>query len=308
MRLKKIFVLIVSILLSCSCYPKDLSDELLDACKECDLNRCHTLISHGASVNVKSNDDGMTPLMYAVKCEKVELVDLILAHNPSLEEKDKEGKTALFIACDFRNIAFTEKLIDQGSQYTENIWGTSLLDLAVSGANVDMTLITILVEKFEMKSKMPDKLSNALFHTFSPQVMRYLISLGADVNHRNEIGDTPIYEAVRFPIFETTKFLIEHGADVNVKNENGWTPLLIAVYEGESDMVELLLSNGADWQPRMKKRPYKGLNAMGLAEKLTDKQFLEKIPPMPRQKYETSTFNEKNAEIIALLKKAGAKK
>ena len=42
------------------------------------------------------------------------------------------------------------------------------------------------------------------------------------------------------------KLLLENGADVNARDENGNTPLKIAINSGKEDMIEFLLAHGAD--------------------------------------------------------------
>ena len=45
---------------------------------------------------------------------------------------------------------------------------------------------------------------------------------------------------------ERSKFLIERGADVNVRDNKGETPLLKEVLSGERELVQYLLDRGAD--------------------------------------------------------------
>ena len=47
--------------------------------------------------------------------------------------------------------------------------------------------------------------------------------------------------------------LLENGADVNTKDNNGDTPLHCAVSSGKKNMVELLIAKGADVNARNKK-------------------------------------------------------
>jgi len=44
---------------------------------------------------------------------------------------------------------------------------------------------------------------------------------------------------------ETAKFLLEHGANVNHADKTGRTPLDLAAYQGDPEVVQLLLNKGA---------------------------------------------------------------
>jgi len=58
-----------------------------------DLETVKRLIVRGADVNEKSN--GMTPVMYAAKFNRVEILKLLIAHGADLSVKSDKRKTAL---------------------------------------------------------------------------------------------------------------------------------------------------------------------------------------------------------------------
>jgi ankyrin repeat protein len=76
--------------------------------------------------------------------------------------------------------------------------------------------------------------------------MRALIELGADVNVANSIGRTALRYAVHYDLFEIMKTLIEKGANINSQDISGVTPLIQAVWHNESRMVRYLVDKGAD--------------------------------------------------------------
>ncbi|MBV8660630.1 MAG: ankyrin repeat domain-containing protein [Candidatus Dependentiae bacterium] len=106
-----------------------------------------------------------------------------------------------------------------------------------------------------------------------------LITAGADVNHKDEYGDTPLHFAVEHNHDRIIKLLIDAGAKINLpnksnqtplhyaavynadraislligananinhKDERGLTPLHLAVYAGAHRAIELLIAAGAD--------------------------------------------------------------
>jgi len=73
-----------------------------------------------------------------------------------------------------------------------------------------------------------------------------LIDKGADVNAKNNDGNTALHETARFGYLEITRKLLDKGTDVNVKNNDGFTPLHSASASGFVKVAELLIEKGAN--------------------------------------------------------------
>lgn len=92
MRIELMMMVVMLVMLQMSCQD-------VFACIEQGDSSC--LLKHIQSeegIDSVRNARGKTPLMESVLQEQVELVELILAHNVSLNEEDEEGKTALDMA------------------------------------------------------------------------------------------------------------------------------------------------------------------------------------------------------------------
>jgi ankyrin repeat protein len=70
------------------------------------------------------------------------------------------------------------------------------------------------------------------------EIADLLIAKGADVNAKGDFGGTPLHEAAGSGHKETAKLLIEKGADVNAKDDDGETPLDFAEEVWEDDSPE----------------------------------------------------------------------
>jgi ankyrin repeat protein len=166
------------------------------------------LISYGANPNadlsklvVTEGGGGMTMegpgsgsvLIHAAYSGNPEVVREILRYHPKLEAQDREGKTAIFAAIDYRGS-------DADGARVECV-----RLLVASGANVNA----------------PDNDGNTPLHeTFLTDVEAELLELGANVNARNKDGETPIFTTVddtAIPLF------IKHGADLTIRNKKGET-------------------------------------------------------------------------------------
>ncbi len=81
-------------------------------------------------------------------------------------------------------------------------------------------------------------------------IVKLLITKGADVNSKGEHGFTPLFLTRRKDIAE---LLIENGADIHAKNNKGSTPLHVCAFSMTSatqdrdiGIAELLIVKGAD--------------------------------------------------------------
>ena len=81
-------------------------------------------------------------------------------------------------------------------------------------------------------------------------VVRYLVSLGADVNARRSCGGTPLSLTGLGNKAAIVEFLVSQGANVDAKNNDGETPLHSAAFFGNIEVIKSLLSHGAELNAR----------------------------------------------------------
>lgn len=92
-----------------------------------------------------------------------------------------------------------------------------------------------------------------------------------DVNKEID-GRPPIHYAADYGQRDVIKYLISKGADVNAKDKHGISALLAAVWEGHTDCVKLLLEQGASKDGSAPD----GTSYVDAAEKEEIKQLLQK--------------------------------
>jgi ankyrin repeat protein len=90
-----------------------------------------------------------------------------------------------------------------------------------------------------------------------PELVRYLIERGIDVNSVADDGTTPLMDAARMPgsgggdtRLEVVRLLVGNGAYVNARDDRGRTPLHRAASDGFLEGARLLIENGADVNAR----------------------------------------------------------
>lgn len=85
--------------------------------------------------------------------------------------------------------------------------------------------------------------------------LELLVSAGGDVNHTEEVGNTPLYFLLRWwdlarddDVRKGVTWLLGHGADPNVRNaDEQETALHVAAWRGQAPaIIQLLLDHGAD--------------------------------------------------------------
>jgi len=74
-------------------------------------------------------------------------------------------------------------------------------------------------------------------------VVKYLVTKGADVNAMSKDDITPLMDAASKGNLEVVEFLVAKDADVNARMTDGSTPLMMAA--GKQKVVEFLKQHGA---------------------------------------------------------------
>jgi ankyrin repeat protein len=71
-------------------------------------------------------------------------------------------------------------------------------------------------------------------------MIKYLLSVGAHINFKNNFGSNSLHYAVRNDKFDTVKYLISLGCDYRAKNKDGETPLQRAQQGGKKEILFFL--------------------------------------------------------------------
>jgi hypothetical protein len=112
--------------------------------------------------------------------------------------------------------------------------------------NNDQTTLESLARRgFDLNYRDADGQS-LLMKTDSPEMVRWLIERGVDVNFPDKGGYTPLIDAARYGRAEIARILIDAKADLNARSVYGRTPLAEAVLKGHDDVAELLRAAGAE--------------------------------------------------------------
>ena len=103
------------------------------------------------------------------------------------------------------------------------------------------------------------------------KVLKNLISRGANINHNNSLGKTPLMGASEIGYFEAVNLLIKSGAKINQKDKSGNTALIIAAQNNKIDVVKALLKARANRKIKNKA----GVTALDVALDKDIQEFLK---------------------------------
>ena len=123
-----------------------------------------------------------------------------------------------------------------------------LLDAVKAG---DQDKVRLIVERDPKIVNIPNQNGETiLFGAIVPggraEIVEYLISKGANINHMNNFHMAPLHLACRRGLpLEIVRLLVEHGADVNAASKYQGRPVDMAYDRGDEPLISYLTSKGA---------------------------------------------------------------
>ncbi|HEY6761917.1 MAG TPA: ankyrin repeat domain-containing protein [Baekduia sp.] len=106
--------------------------------------------------------------------------------------------------------------------------------------------LAALLERFPELARASGTNGNALINmAFDLDCLRVLLAAGADVQHPNAHGWTPLHQTAYSNAPEHARVLLEAGARADVSGRGaGGTPLVVALFWGHREVVDVLLEAG----------------------------------------------------------------
>lgn len=129
--------------------------------------------------------------------------------------------------------------------------GSNALEHAIQNANRDMVQVLLWAKAdVNARNDSGQTVLMMLGEKITSDIVWDLINAGAKVNLRDNDGDTALIEAAQSNNLDVLKTLLEAGAKVNAKNNDGQTPLMMAASEGLINNLKTLILAGADINAR----------------------------------------------------------
>ncbi len=227
----------------------------LNACKK--NTDIRFALKNGANPKSIDPESGYTGLHYACMNDNLDRVKWFLKQDWNLLNiKGKNGSDPIEVASEYGHIAIKQYLIDRQLIYLcQNFSGpffqSTATNLLLRGGNINAKADDSVEPGKELKDFTP-----LLYACMDGEVekVKFLLSHGADVNQKSDIGVFPLYvifssmtggdnESKRF---ELTKILLAHGADLGLTGPKHHGILSIAVRANSVQCIKLLLDKGID--------------------------------------------------------------
>jgi uncharacterized protein len=215
--------------------------------------------------------DAYSLLMQAARFGDVQGVRKYATEGFDVNEKTKQGKTALILASAAGHAKVVEALLDLGAdvQAHDNNGATALI-LAATEGHADVVKI-LLNRGADVAAKDHDggtALLNAVFFGYreaAAELLKY--KQGIDALDLNEA----VLIAAGMGHIDIVKDMVKSQVSVNVVGRNNRTPLMAAVKFEHVDMVRLLVDNGSDPTPQ----DSDGSTALAVAQDSGNQEIIE---------------------------------
>jgi ankyrin repeat protein len=176
----------------------------------------------GLEINAKDKY-GETPLFYAIRADKKEIVEWLLSNGADANSVSHDGQTPLHYAVMYKNAAVAELLIKGGANKDAlDAQGSTPLHLALSWGRSD-AMISLLITKSNINLTEGTTPLLLAISSGKPEIVEALLKNGADPNIPETTGlkSPPLHYAVNQPSDKIATLLLDHGAKIDAVNSKG---------------------------------------------------------------------------------------
>jgi ankyrin repeat protein len=213
MQIRALFLIFTLLLTPFSLARSEQQTQLIKALRKNDFLAAEVLIKTGLDLNYEM---GLSPLVMMVRQKRVDFIELMLQHGADVNYIMEQPNTALIAAVmtgdlDLVNLILKAKP-DLNGHSTTNPKRTAMMQAAESGY---LDILKRLVESGASLTEgdyVNDQALAFAAYNEQPEIITYLISIGADINHANHRQLTPLDHAERSSANAAIQILLQHGA------------------------------------------------------------------------------------------------
>ena len=210
----------------------------------------------------------------AARACKVDRIRPLLMRHPALNEPDEDGSTPLHIAIDARQVVCVGLLLEAGAdRAVRDRKGRTAYDAAEKIADLQdrATIRAFLASRLSQKvnPSAPGPRPGSLEYWVmrgQGDVVKMMLSLGADPNATGSGGTTPLADAALKGDIEVVRLLLARGARLHAVSKSGTQPIHDAALGGNGEVIRELVKQGADVNARSRdeyQTPLHSAAAMG---------------------------------------------
>nr|AAD33043.1 alpha-latrocrustotoxin precursor [Latrodectus tredecimguttatus] len=215
-----------------------------------------TILNSGAVVD-QETANGFTALHLAIMNPNTETPQFLIAKGANINAKTNDGSTPLHFAAALGKTNIFQLLMDKGANIkAENLINQMPIHEAV--VNGHLAIVKMLIEQDSSLMNAKNMRDEYPFYLAAEKrykdVFNYLESKGADVNEKNNDGNTLLHLFSINGEVEVVQFLIQNGADFRLRNKERKSFFDLAVEFGHAGIVGYAIEeNKVDLQ-----EPYRG--------------------------------------------------
>lgn len=182
-----------------------------------------------------------------------DLVFEAIMEGADVNAKDKNGRTPAFYCVENGNLKILNNLDEAGKNKVDpnavDNSGMSLLHCAVLKKQEAIVSYLLKVRACSPRTQITKSGASPLYdaaRTGTSEMLKNLVTFGADPNVATKAGLTPLHQAAARGNLDMVRTLVQAGADVNAFAENGRTPIFYAAARGKASTVSFLLEKKAE--------------------------------------------------------------
>lgn len=209
-----------------------------------------TLDKGNPDVSQREEENGLSPLMVAVRENKLVIAERLLDLGANINDRANDGRTALHFAATFAKDDVVKLLLNRKADQTipGGLRDQIPIHMASARQSGALSIVQILLKGSSKDLRLTQD-KNGCIPLFlaaeagNTAVCKELLSQCSEsqlLQQRKENGDSVLHIACRRRDIDMARMLIEAGSPVDLRNEEGHTPLHIAAWEGDEVMVKYL--------------------------------------------------------------------
>ncbi len=247
-----LFVLSILILVGqpvCVAQSRSLDKELFQAVAKGDIGAVRVLLANGADLDAK-DDRGDTPLIVAAGNHNIAAVKLLIAKGADISARNNYEETALIEAARSMDPELLRVLLDGSPDIKDK-------NAALFAAAESAPVVLQIADAPATQNGHNEQTAAAIPEAPWVKSVRMLLDSGANIEARDDEGDTPLIRAASFGQTETFELLLDRGAKISVRDKRGMTPLIaaacacaVATMNSTYDIMKILVEKGADVNAR----------------------------------------------------------
>jgi len=220
-------------------------ETLLELAVKCNyIELVQLLLDHQIKVNTKGYLK-WTPLHWAVYNQNLLVVQLLVENNTRINVKEKNGLTPLHIAAIKGNVDIIKYLIKQKAKINIKDEKNKITPLHISIYYNHFDVVKLLLgDSNDLKHR--DFYNRTLLHYAVANCNSKIVDLlipKIPINSVDDLGRTPLHWAAQHGDIDIINALIKHNAQTNIKDNFNDTPLKIAAFFGHTKEVLLLFEH-----------------------------------------------------------------